>query len=137
MIAAVLGVLLLRMIAAFGGPAVPFPESLFLLVPFTLLATLVVTFATSPDSEEKLRDFYARVRPRGPGWARFGQGRPLGPLFVGWGAGTVLLYALLFSVGSLLLGDLSRAIWLGTLALIGSLVLVWVIRAEFRDDELS
>ncbi len=137
MIAAVLGVVILRIVASFGGPVVPFPESLFVLVPFTLLCTFVVTFATSPDPEEKLREFYVRVRPRGPGWARFGKGRPMGRLFVGWGAGTVLLYTLLFSVGSLLLGDLTRAIWLGTVALFVSLVLVWVIRAEFRDDELS
>lgn len=137
MVAAVLGVVILRVVAALGGPSLPFPESLFVLVPITLLVTLLVTFITKPDSEEKLRDFYARVQPPGPGWARFGRGRPMGRLFIGWGAGTVLLYTLLFSAGSFLLGEVTRAIWLGTLALIVSVVLAWVIRAEFRNDELS
>ena len=55
------------------------------------LVWLSVTFLTRPEPDEKLRAFYERVRPGGPGWARTFpslpgmrmhtlQGRPVGIL---------------------------------------------------------
>ena len=91
-----------------------------------VLSTLVwvtVTFLTKPEPDEKLRSFYERVRPGGPGWARvstaMGFGReqiPGGALsFANWGLAVVLVYSSLFGIGKVVLGE--TAAGLGLLAL--------------------
>jgi Na+/proline symporter len=74
----------------------------------TTVVWLAVTFATAPEPAERLRAFYARVRPGGPGWravvpeatrdARLGAG--LGQ----WAVGCAVVYLGLFGIGSLVLG---------------------------------
>ena len=60
--------------------------------------------------------FYRRVRPGGPGWARVARrpaGRapePIGGLFVDWVAGWVLIYAVLFGIGTALLDSVVESL---------------------------
>lgn len=85
-----------------------FPESLFVLVAWTTVCWLVVTMVTPPEPEERLIAFYRRTHPDGPGWTRVAAlaGGPtpgkLGGLLVDWIAGTLLVYATLFGVGTLI-----------------------------------
>ncbi|MCB1324341.1 MAG: Na+:solute symporter [Spirochaetales bacterium] len=109
-----------------GFEPLPAPQSLFVVAPLSVLATLVVMYLTAPERNEVLQKFYERVRPRGPGWAHYGSGGSLGILFVGWVLGTALVYAGLFAPGYLLLGRFEDALpWLVLLvvAVLGLVVL--------------
>jgi SSS family solute:Na+ symporter len=93
-----------------------FPYSLLYLVAWTTACWIVVTLSTPPEPDEQLRAFYKRVRPGGPGWARVARsaGGPaperIGGLVVDWIAGWVLIYAVLFGIGSLVLGSVVAAL---------------------------
>lgn len=98
-----------------------FPYTLLAVVAWTTVSWLVVTFITSPEPEQHLVEFYRRTRPDGPGWkhiAALAGGQPPGPLtglLVDWIAGVVLVYAILFGIGSALLGSLAVAFaWFAT-----------------------
>jgi Na+/proline symporter len=62
-----------------------------------------------PADEENARAFYERVRPPGPGWARFQTDkqpvRLLRTEMTLWAIGTASVYGLLFGVGGMLLGS--------------------------------
>lgn len=74
---------------------------------------LLVTFWTRPEPEGTLVEFYRRVRPGGPGWARVAEraGFPREPTAGGalnwtnWIAGVVSVYATLLGVGRLIFGE--------------------------------
>ncbi len=112
-----------------------FPQSLFLLVGLTVPLTVLAMYLSPAEKPEVLKKFYATVFPPGPGWKPFhtrtGEGAGLGRLTVGWLSGTALVYCLLFGLGSLLLGDLSSALWLGAGAVFSGGVVAIVIRREF------
>jgi SSS family solute:Na+ symporter len=94
---------------------------------------LGVTFATRPEEERVLRDFYLRVRPGGRGWHRvtesMGLGRePLdgGPLnWTNWVAGVTCVYASLFGVGRILFGDTGVGF---LLLLLAAACFAWIAR---------
>ena len=92
------------------GPGAEFEVQARTMLVTVVVSTLVwlsVTFLTRPEPDEKLRAFYERVRPGGPGWSRvsvaMGLGRegiPGGALsFANWGLAVVLVYAALFGIG--------------------------------------
>jgi Na+/proline symporter len=93
-----------------------FPHTLLALVGWTTVVWLVVTFATPPEPEDRLRDFFRRVRPDGPGWRRVAKDAglpapgPLGALALDWLLGCVLVYSMLFGVGALLFGSVGAAV---------------------------
>jgi Na+/proline symporter len=79
-------------------------------VAVTTIAWVAVTFLTKPEPRELLKEFYARARPAGPGWAPiralFDQrdAQPtesLAEQFVNWLLGCVLIYTSLFGIGYL------------------------------------
>ncbi len=90
----------------------------------TIAATTVVwvttALVTRPTDPEKLRSFYTKVRPAGPGWAtvRAETGLPpasdsLPQAFLGWSLGVMMVYGALFGVGALLYGRSTiAAFWL-------------------------
>jgi SSS family solute:Na+ symporter len=95
--------------------AVIFPDSLFLIVAFTTIVWLLVTFVTKPENEETLKNFFRRIHPGG-WWKRIAtqvpeveQDRGYAKLLVDWVAGVVLVYSILFGTGKLLFGDFSIA----------------------------
>ena len=93
-----------------------FPHTLLVVVGWTTLCWLVVTLVTAPEPDDHLIAFYRRTRPDGPGWkliaARAGgpEPGPLGGLFVDWIAGVLLIYAILFGVGAMLLESVLSAL---------------------------
>jgi SSS family solute:Na+ symporter len=89
-----------------------FPQSLFVIVAFTTVCWLAVTFLTRPTAEETLIAFYRRVHPGGALWKPIAVKVPevkgdsgFGALFVDWIAGVVLVYSILFGTGRLLFGQ--------------------------------
>lgn len=97
-----------------------FAYTILTTVGITTLVWIVVTFATRPEPFSKLSDFYQRVRPAGPGWNPIAlklnlATRPaeIGTNFMNWICGIVLVYSILFSIGSVLFGT-----WLGAIGYI-------------------
>jgi solute:Na+ symporter, SSS family len=98
----------------------------------------VVTFATKPEPEATLESFYRRVRPGGPGWAavseRAGFGReqiPGGALaWTNWIAGIIAVYATLFGIGKIVLGDLLEGL---IMLAVAGVAFAWIARS-FRED---
>jgi Na+/proline symporter len=97
--------------ASIPGLSAAFPLNLFAVAGFSIALALVVTFATRPTDPARLDAFYRRTRPGGPGWKEVAARNPdirpgdrLGPLFLNWLAGVILVYSVLFGVGYLLFG---------------------------------
>lgn len=82
---------------------------LFVTAGVTLLIWVPVMLFTRPESEEKLDAFYRRVRPGGPGWKRqrertgLAPAQDLGSDLARVAAGVLILFGLMFAVGSILL----------------------------------
>lgn len=110
-----------------------FPETLFIIVAVTTVAWLAVTYLTPPVHDETLNNFYRRVHPGGWGWKPVAMALPevrgdsgYGALFVNWIAGIVLVYAALFGIGKVILGDLT--VGLGFLCV--GVLAGWVIHRD-------
>ena len=131
MVAAAAGFLMLRL-----WTEITFPVTLLYLVPWTTACWLVVTFLTPPEPADRLDAFYRRVRPAGPGWGpvtrRVGaaSAEGLGRAARDWLAGCLLLYGVLFGVGSALFGASGAAV--GWLLLAGGAAL-WLYRDLARQ----
>ncbi len=103
---------------------IAFPENqvfayeLVTTVLFTTAAWLVVTLLSRPEKDDVLDEFFRRARPAGPGWKKVRQ--RLGDSvevtdnlffsFLDWIAGCVLIYAVLFGVGDLIMGEYLRGV---------------------------
>lgn len=99
---------------------------------------IIVTLVTEPVNEDVLRSFYKRIRPGGPGWKQVVDRAsteniklvkednlkwdvPTGILCMI--LGTMSIYSLLFTIGNLLYGNYSSAIFLGFVATISGFLL--------------
>jgi SSS family solute:Na+ symporter len=94
-----------------------FPDSLYYIVGFTTAAWLAATFLTRPTEMEHLKDFYRRVHPGGALWKPVADLVPevrgtsgLGHLALDWLAGIVLVFSILFGLGSLIFGFTLRGV---------------------------
>lgn len=90
---------------------VSYESSLLIIVAFSTLVWLLVTFITRPVDEATLMSFYTKVHPGGIGWrpiaAKLPSVKPdtgYPALFVNWLFGCVLVLCMLFGVGSFLFG---------------------------------
>lgn len=106
-----------------AGTPIGFAQTMLTTVGIATAVWVGATFLTPPEPEEKLVEFYRRVRPAGPGWAAVAQragrvgGAPverLAPGFVNWVLGIVVVYAALFALREVLFGT-----WLATGILAG------------------
>ncbi len=111
---------------------VEFPDTLLIIVGWSTVVWIVVTFLTKPTHEDKLKDFYTRVHPGGIGWRRIAKLLPAvegdkgyGILFLNWLCGCILVVFTLFSFGKFIFGENLRAlIYLG-IALSAGAVIYW------------
>ena len=121
-----------ELVPAFEVPflTAEFPISLFGIAGLTTAAWLLVTSLTRPTDADVLARFYRRVRPGGPGWtpvaAAHRDVQPddhLGRLALNWLLGCSAVYAALFGMGWLVLGEPVR----GLLALAGAVGVIAVL----------
>jgi hypothetical protein len=119
-------------------------EAAMLMLAVTAISTLgwvVVTFVTRPTDDEKLRSFYMRVRPGGPGWwpVQRALGLAQEPIadgalsWVNWVAGIVSVYSTLFGMGRVIFGDL----WIGLAWLAVAAVAFTVIGMNLRTSSVA
>lgn len=115
----------------------------------TIAATTVCWIAAAylaPQTDRKtLIEFYRKVRPAGPGWAPIRAAAQLTPselaqtgdsmplALVGWVAGSMTIWASLFTVGNILYGRTTYALALGAVFVVSGLVLLHVINQLWTD----
>ncbi|MCP4245513.1 MAG: Na+:solute symporter [bacterium] len=123
------------------GPYMPpYPLNLLVLVPYSVGIALTVTLLTKPVATEKLVAFLKRVQPGGPGWKHIEAiVRTSDPTFRcrsplqwanlrRWILASAAIYAFLFGVGKLIVGDafaVSR--WLPQRAIGTLLILLGIV----------
>ncbi|MCB0723292.1 MAG: Na+:solute symporter [Ignavibacteriae bacterium] len=115
-----------------SGTAVEFPNNLFIIVPITTIAWMIIMFITKPTEENKLHAFYKKVHPGGIGWKKFALQYPdikpdrgYGFLFIDWICGVVLVYMFLFGTGKIIFGDYITGILFLIIALISAGIIYW------------
>ncbi|MEX1129016.1 MAG: sodium:solute symporter family protein [Vicinamibacterales bacterium] len=114
------------------GTPLGFAQTMLTTVGIATAVWVAATFATAPESDEKLLAFYRRVHPAGPGWtavaARAGlpatpASERLAPGFVNWILGIAVVYSVLFALGEMLFGTWSAGLVLTGIALITGFLL--------------
>ncbi|REJ76225.1 MAG: Na+:solute symporter [Acidobacteria bacterium] len=95
-----------------GGTAPSYLEFPFVVL-VTTAAWLLVTYITPPEPDEKLIEFYEKIRPGGPGWKKIAEGtafstsddrKKLAPGILASVVGTFLVYSAMFGTGFWLYG---------------------------------
>ncbi|HWQ25393.1 MAG TPA: sodium:solute symporter family protein [Chlorobaculum sp.] len=91
---------------------ITFPNSLFIIVLFTIVCTLLVTWLTPPTEASRLESFFRTTRVGGALWKPVSDRLPdvkadhgFLALFADWFFGVVLVYAMLFGTGKLIFGE--------------------------------
>jgi Na+/proline symporter len=89
----------------------------------TTLVWVAVTFLTPPVEMSVLGEFYAKVRPAGPGWARVRQVCELPPspdsmplALLGWVLGLASVYGALFATGAFVYGRTDQGVFWSVVA---------------------
>jgi hypothetical protein len=104
---------------------------LLLTTAVTTVVWLAVTLATPAEPADRLRAFYMRVRPGGPGWQALVPGASaegaLSSGLVQWVIGCVVVYLGLFGIGALLLGRPLRG---AVAVVVGALLAAFLWRAS-------
>lgn len=105
---------------------------LIIIVAWSTLVWVVVTFLTTPTEEKTLRAFYKRVHPGGWGWRKISKDMPevkgdtgYGRLLINWIAGSVMVMSALFGTGRLIFAEYHSAIIYYFLAVISAAIIIW------------
>jgi solute:Na+ symporter, SSS family len=113
-----------------------FPQTLFYLVVSTTIVWLAVTYLTRPTDEKVLFEFYEKVHPGGKLWKKIADKLPhvksdsnFTGMFAGWFFGIVLVYSLLFGIGSLILGNYSIVIVCSLAAAVSVIIIYRILSA--------
>lgn len=91
---------------------IEFPYTLFYLVSITTIVWLIVTFITKPTDINVLESFYRRIHPGGVLWKKVSDNLKdiksdsgFLKMFANWIAGVILVYSMLFGIGSIIFGN--------------------------------
>jgi SSS family solute:Na+ symporter len=94
-----------------------FPDTLFIIVLFTITCTLLVTWLTPPTDRTQLHRFYSITKVGGVLWKKIAEELPdiqgdtgFPALFADWFFGIVLVYTVLFGTGKLIFGETGTAL---------------------------
>jgi SSS family solute:Na+ symporter len=118
-------------------------QALLITVAITTVCWIGAAYLGPQTDREVLREFYRKVRPFGPGWARIrAEVGPLPPdeaeeniprALVGWLAGCTMIWSALFATGNWLYGRTGYAIALTALFAITAAVLIAIVRPLWRS----
>jgi len=146
MATALLMTLLLRWAAPFSGSnPVVFAKTALATTLVTTLVWLIVTFATAPEPQNVLIDFYRSVRPHVSGWQPIARLAPeivptrdLGRNLASWILGCAMVYLALFGLGHVLLGPM----WEGFVLLLISAICAGLLysnisRSGWKKDSVA
>lgn len=126
-----------------------FALQMLIIVPFSTVVWVVVTFITAPVSTETLTKFYSRVKPSKRGWMLIaaeikeesddtnGQQtytETRTPAMVNWIVGVIFIYSFLFSIGKLLLGFTTTGLIFLSLAIISGFIMYKNLPREKREQ---
>ena len=108
---------------------------LIIIVVWSTVIWLIVTFLTTPTRDEKLKSFYKRVHPGGLGWKRIAAEMPevkgdsgYARLLINWLAGSVMIMSTLFGIGRMIFGDFREAILYLVIAGVSAIIIIWQMR---------
>ena len=123
-----------------------FALQMLIIVPFSTVVWIVVTFLTSPVSPATLTAFYHRVRPSVRGWspviAAIGEEvetseKRGAPALLAWVIGAAFIYATLFGIGKLLLGFTGIGIAFMVIAALSGILLLNFLGRSIDDTRKS
>lgn len=107
-----------------------FPRTLIVIVLWSTMVWLVVTYLTRPTDPRVLESFYQKVHPGGRGWKKISRNLPqvkgdagYGRLFLSWIAGCVLVMFSLFGIGKLIFGEYVMGIFYLLIAAVAGFVI--------------
>ncbi len=107
---------------------ISFPQSYFITVGLTIVLTIAITYITKPTDFEKLKMFYAKVKPQG-WWQPFSKQKGVNLNLIGaWLSSVIFLYSLLFVIGKFLLQFYFQAFVALIIALISGILLFLFLR---------
>ena len=111
---------------------VSYEVSLMIIVAWSTMVWVTVTFLTPATNEEKLMSFYKKVHPGGAGWKSISEKLPevkgdsgYLQLFVDWLAGCFMVMFALFGVGKILFGQTQMGILFILIAAAAGTVIYW------------
>ena len=118
-----------------------------LIVLITTIVWVVTTFVTRPERKEVLQDFYKRIQPGGPGWARVikeaaSENIDLQTDTKAWTVpsgiiamllGCVMIYSCMFATGYYIYGDMTRALPMTGTAIVSGFLLLRIWRKVKAD----
>jgi SSS family solute:Na+ symporter len=127
-----------------------FTVKLLIAVSATTLVWIITTFLTKPEKKETLRSFYGLTRPGGPGWRKVvSEAEAEGVDITGhetgkkWEMpqqllmvflGLVVIYGLLFAIGSIVYGNLVTGAITGVVA-VAATVILFRLLGKLRIDQ--
>jgi solute:Na+ symporter, SSS family len=124
------------------GTAFSTSQALLITVAITTVCWIGAAYLGPQTDPAVLREFYRKVRPFGPGWARIrAEVGPLPPdeakeniprALVGWLAGCTMIWSALFATGNFLYGRTGYAAALTALFAITAAVLIAIVRPLWR-----
>ena len=131
------------------GHAVPFAHTVIYSVGFTTVCWIIATFLAPQTSDEKLVEFYQKVRPSGAGWERVrklagvskeeaaatSENLPLA--FVGWISGCIAVWSSLFTVGNFLYGRTGLGITMLAMFIVSGSILIRVVNRVWNQPRLA
>ena len=117
-------------------------QALVITVAITTVCWISAAYLGPQTDRDVLREFYRKVRPFGPGWARIrAEVGPLPPdeaeeniprALVGWLAGCTMIWSALFATGNFLYGRTGYAVALTAVFAITAAVLISIVRPLWR-----
>jgi Na+/proline symporter len=125
MVAALIVSLSITGSGVFDGSPLGFAQTLLVTVASTTFVWLLATFLTAPEPPSVLDSFFRRVTPAGPGWREVSRRTgivspdPIAPNFLNWVLGMVLVYAVLYGLGQIFFGSMTRAMLAFAIGLAG------------------
>lgn len=126
-----------------------FAIQMLIIVPFSTVVWVVVTFITKPVSTETLTKFYSKVKPSKIGWMLIAAEikeesddtnrqqtyvETRTPALVNWIVGVIFIYTFLFSIGKLLLGFTAIGLSFLSIAIISGYIMYKNLPREKRTD---